>query len=163
MSCNYIIHMSDSKSNGENTVDMSFFKSFIIIFLLIIIILAILGISLYTVFGNIFKALLSGILSIIYKVLAFFGFTLGYTVNTTTDIIVDTTKFGIDVTGGAVHDVGNLILKASGDPKQFAPNPAAAKVNSQNLFNAINNPAKSSFVNMVNEFPAITSLNMAKH
>jgi len=155
--------MSESKSSGENTLDMTFFKSFVTIFLLILIILAILGISTYTIFGNIFSAILSGILSIIYKVLAFFGFTLGYTVNTTTDIIVDTTKFGADITGGAVHDVGNLILKASGDPKQYSPNPAAAQVNSQNLYNAINNPVKSSFINMVNEFPASSSLNMAKN
>jgi len=155
--------MAESKSNSENTLDMTFFKSIITIFLLIIIILAILGISTYTIFGNIFSAILSGILSIIYKVFAFFGFTLGYTVNTTTDIIVDTTKFGADITGGAVHDVGNLILKASGDPKQYSPNPVAAQINSQNLYNAINNPAKSSFVNMVTEFPASTSLNMAKN
>ena len=136
----------------DNTADISFIKNFIIIFLLIIVILSILGISLSGVFGNLFSIIFSAILNLVYKILAFFGFTVGYVVNATTDAVVDTSKFGIDVAGGAVHDVGNLLLKASGDPKQKSmPSPAAAEVNSQNLYNAINNPNKNSFVNMVNE------------
>ena len=50
--------MSESKSKSENTLDMTFFKSFITIFLIILIILAILGVSTYAIFGNIFSAIL---------------------------------------------------------------------------------------------------------
>lgn len=141
-----------AESKCDNTADISFTKNIIIISLLVIVILSILGISLSGIFGNIFSVIISFILNIIYKILAFFGITLGYVVNTTTDVVTDTSKFGIDIAGGAVHDIGNLILKASGDKNQnFTPSPAMANVNSQNLYNAINNPSKSSFINMINE------------
>ena len=141
-----------AESKCDNTADISFTKNFIIIFLLIIVILSILGISLTGIFGNFFSVIFSVISNLIYKILAFFGVTLGYVVNTTTDVVTDTSKFGIDIAGGAVHDVGNLLLKASGETTQrISPNPAIAEVNSQNLYNAINNPTEDSFKNIINE------------
>lgn len=162
--------------------DYSLAKNVLIIVLLMIIILSILGISLQFVFGNIVSYIFNFILSIIYKFFSFFGITFGYMINTTSDIASDTVKFGIDVTDGAVHDVGNLFLKAGGDKNSispamkytpnttpntyYVPSPITAAINNNNLNNAVNNPSKSTFVNMFendNSFSKIQNSNIYHH
>jgi hypothetical protein len=84
-------------------------KDFIIFVLIIALILSILGINIFIYLG--------GGIEIIAKFFRSFFASLGYvtgtTINTTTDLATDTAKFGVDVAGGTIHDIGNLILAAS--------------------------------------------------
>jgi hypothetical protein len=43
-----------------------------------------------------------------------FGYTSGTLINTGSDVLNDTTKFGLDVADGTFHSVGNLLIASSG-------------------------------------------------
>jgi hypothetical protein len=84
-------------------------KDFIIIILIIALVFTILGINFFALFGYFMKF----IADLFKPILASLGFAAGTVLNTTTDLATDTTKFGVDVAGGAIHDIGNLFISAS--------------------------------------------------
>jgi len=51
---------------------------------------------------------------LIYQILSIFGYTAGTVINTTADVVADTSKFGIDIAEGSVKNIGNL-LKNTGN------------------------------------------------
>lgn len=119
--------------NEASTQNYSFnSKDFIIFVLIIILFFAVLGINIFNIIGN----LIQYFLELVKPLLSLIGYTTGSVINTTTDLATDTTKFGIDVVGGSVKNVGNLFLDAS--DKNNIPNyTPIAKNYSSALFNSI--------------------------
>jgi len=83
-------------------------KNSLIIVLLVLLVLSILGINLLTMVDNILKL----VYAIIYPLTSAIFRGSGILINESTDIITDTTKKGIDVAGGTLHDIGDLFKKA---------------------------------------------------
>lgn len=94
------------------------FKNIIIIILVILLTLSLIGINViqYTngvidYIGNLLRPLIGNILSA-------FAYITGVTLNTTTDVIGDTAKTGIDIAEDTLQSVGNILIDASKrDPK----------------------------------------------
>ena len=84
-------------------------KMFIILLLLIIISLSYNGINILNIFGN---AIQDGVLLLkpaVQSFLAIFGFSVGNTINTVSEVTANVAKNGIDIVDGTVHDVSNTL------------------------------------------------------
>lgn len=97
-------------------------KNFLIVSLLILLIFSLLGINVLNIFGNVFQvvgnffqAIIDIFKPLIYRVLSLFGYTTGAVINTTVDVVAETTKTGIDIASGTVQSVGNLLKSSSQD------------------------------------------------
>jgi hypothetical protein len=88
-------------------------KNMIIGVLIFLLILSFLGINLLMIFGDFFQSLVNLFGPLVNNFLALLGLTTGTVINKTSDAVRDTTKVGIDLAGGAVHDVGDLLINAS--------------------------------------------------
>ena len=102
----------------------------IISVLIFLLVLSFLGINLLTTTGNILESVSDILGPFFNQILALLGYTTGTVINEATDVITDTAKLGIDITGGAVQNVGDLLINST------KPN------NDQNLDNKINNAPK---------------------
>jgi hypothetical protein len=89
-------------------------KNVLIMILLVILVLSLLGINVFTIFGNALQKLIDVFNPIVSKVLKDLGYASGNVISSTSDIVADTSKTGIDILNGTVHSVGDLLLKASG-------------------------------------------------
>ena len=89
-------------------------KNVLIMILLVILVLSLLGINVFTIFGNALQKLIDIFNPIVSKVLKDLGYASGNVISSTSDILADTSKTGIDILNGTVHSVGDLLLKASG-------------------------------------------------
>jgi len=109
-------------------------KNFLIVILIILLVLSFLGINLIIVGGNIFEYIVTVLKPLVTQIFSVFAQTTGSVINTTTDLVTDTAKTGIDIAGGTLHDVGNL-LKNSSQP---------VSIGAMKLDNSINNaPVKA--------------------
>jgi len=116
--------------------------------LIFLLVLSFLGINLLTTTGNLLESISDIFGPIFNQILGLLGYTTGTAINKATDVVTDTAKIGIDLTGGAVHDVGDLLInstkpqnldnKINGAPKQ-PPEPKP-----DNTENPIQNPVTSS-------------------
>ena len=95
-------------------------KNFLIVSLLVLLIFSLLGINILSLFGsvfqlvgNLFQSIVNLVKPLILRILSLFGYTTGAVINTTADIVGETTKTGIDVASGAVQSVGNLLKDGS--------------------------------------------------
>ena len=93
----------------QNTSDSTNFKDFVIFILIIAFVLSILGINIFVYLWQFIKF----VASLFVPLFSSLGYATGTVLNTTTDLATDTTKFGIDVAGGTIHDIGNLMISAS--------------------------------------------------
>ena len=94
-------------------------KNYLIGILIFLLILSFLGINLLASVGGFLESITALFGPVIQKFLALIGFTAGTVINKTTDVVTDTAEVGIDLAGGAVHDVGDLLInasKANGNP-----------------------------------------------
>jgi hypothetical protein len=88
-------------------------KNYIIIALLILLILSFLGINMLTIFGNLIQTLVNIFGPLVTQVLSVFGYTAGTLIDKSADIVTDTAKTGIDIAGGTVSSIGDLLKDAS--------------------------------------------------
>jgi hypothetical protein len=111
------------KSNAAPSSDYSsmFSKNIVIVILVTLLVLSFLGINLLLVFGNAMNGVTQIFGPFVNTLLANLGFATGTVINKTTDVVVDTTKTGVDITGGAVHDIGNLFIGGSQQLANVAP------------------------------------------
>jgi len=100
-------YVEDVKPNSENP---RLNKNTIIGILVFLLVLSFLGINLLVAGGDLLKSVYDFFAPLINQILYLFGFTAGTVINKTADIVTDTAKFGVDIAGGAVHDVGNLLI-----------------------------------------------------
>ena len=101
---------SPSSSSSPNFV---FDKNIIIVILLFILVLSFLGINLLTILGNWVNNIMSLLGPFLTSVLSLFGYTLGSTINVTTDVTTNVAKTGVDIAGGSFHSIGDVLKKAS--------------------------------------------------
>jgi hypothetical protein len=99
--------------------------------LIFLLILSFLGINLLTTTGNILESVSDILGPFFNQILALLGYTTGTVINKATDVVTDTAKVGIDITGGAVQNVGDLLINSTKPDDD------------QNLDNKINNAPKS--------------------
>ena len=128
------------------------FKNIIIIILVILLSFSLIGINLIEsmsgildYIGDILRPLIGGFLSA-------FAYITGVTLNTTTDVIGDTAKTGIDIAEDTLQSVGNILIDASkrdhktevsekiesssgGKPK-YEPEPDSSETSIQNTITA---------------------------
>lgn len=98
---------------GPSPESMFSNKNHIIIALLILLILSFLGINMLTIFGNLIQTLVNIFGPLITQVLSVFGYTAGTLIDKSADIVTDTAKVGIDIAGGTVSSIGDLLKDAS--------------------------------------------------
>ena len=106
-------------SNSYNNVNVAstdnFFnnKNYIIIFLLILLILSFLGINMLAISGNLIQTIVNIFGPLVTQILSIFGYTAGTLIDKSAEIVTDTAKTGIDIAGGTVGSIGDLLKDAS--------------------------------------------------
>jgi hypothetical protein len=81
--------------------------------LIILLVLSFLGINLILVGGNIFEYVVKILTPLVTQIFSIFAQTTGTVINKTTDVVTDTAKVGVDIAGGTLHSVGNLLKNSS--------------------------------------------------
>lgn len=108
--------ISSNISNNSNIIptnDIFNNKNFIIILLLVLLILSFLGINLLAIFGNFIQTIANIFGPLVRQILSVFGYTAGTLIDKSAEIVTDTAKTGIDIAGGTVGSIGDLIKDAS--------------------------------------------------
>ena len=85
----------------------------IILTLSILLILTFLGINLLDILSNIIKYIANILSPLVSRFLSLIGYTTGTVLNTSADVVSDTSKLAIDIAEGSIQDIGNLLIKAS--------------------------------------------------
>lgn len=98
---------------ADNTQTMGVNNQIVIVTLLIILALSFLGINIFIVVGNLLDSLFQIIGPIFSQILSIFGYTAGTVINKGTDVTVDVAKTGVDIVGGTLQSVGNILKDAS--------------------------------------------------
>lgn len=99
-----VIEPTSSVFSTQNTI---------IIILSVLLILSFLGINLLDILSNIIKSIADILGPVVTKFLSLIGFTTGTVLNTSADVVSDTSKLAIDIAEGSIQDIGNLLIKAS--------------------------------------------------
>lgn len=107
---NYSSNTSSSSSNWF-TLDT---KNILIILLIVFILFPALITSIVIVLGDSFKSITDFLKPIIIDFSRLFGYSAGTIINTTADVATDVSKTGIDIAGGSIKNVGNLIQGKTG-------------------------------------------------
>lgn len=101
----------------ENTVmsstPNSSYKNIIIIVLLVLLLFSFLGINIFIILGNIIQNISEYVIPFLNTILSYLGYTSGIVINKTADVIDTTAKTGVDITTGAIKEVGDLLIDAS--------------------------------------------------
>ena len=88
-------------------------KNVLIGVLIFLLILSFLGINLLGVAGGFVESISNTFGPFFRQLLSLVGYTAGTAIDKTTDVVTNTAKIGIDLAGGAVDDVADLLIKAS--------------------------------------------------
>jgi hypothetical protein len=88
-------------------------KNILIISLILLLVFSFLGINILNMSGNIVQNLSNTFGPVFAQLFGVFGYTAGSVIDTTTDIMVDTAKTGVDIAGGTLHSVGDILKSAS--------------------------------------------------
>jgi hypothetical protein len=99
--------------NENTTAGIS--NQIIIIALVALLVLSSLGINIFTILGSFVNSITEIILPIIAQILSIFGYTTGSVLTKTADVVGDVAKTGVDVAGGSIQSVGNILKDASRD------------------------------------------------
>jgi hypothetical protein len=127
---------SESESSFGN-------RNLIIIILLILLFLTFLGINLLTTTDNVLKTLYNLFGPFFFKVLAFLGLSTGNIIHTVEHVASDTGKLGLDLAGGAVEDVADLIINTTKESFDSKINNSKIKI-SEPQSDSTGNPIQNS-------------------
>jgi len=89
------------------------YQTILIVILTIFLILALLGINVFIAIGNLFQSAFDVIKPITYNTISDIGYTTGSVINSTSNVATDTTKKGLDIVNGTIHNIGNLLIESS--------------------------------------------------
>lgn len=141
---------SESENQNQNSFEN---RNVIIIILLFLLFLTFLGINLLTTTDNILTALYKLFGPFFFKVLAFLGLSTGNIIHTVEDVATDTGKLGLDLAGGAVEDVADLIIKTTKESFDNKINNSKIALNvpqADNTGDPIQNPISSNKNSLLN-------------
>jgi|UniRef100_A0A6C0IPT8 hypothetical protein len=88
-------------------------KNLMIIILTGLLILSFLGINLLMIFGNWIQVLINIFGPLVTQILSIFGYTTGTVLDKTEDVATSVAKSGIDIAGGAIQSVADLLKDIS--------------------------------------------------
>lgn len=88
-------------------------KNLLITVLVFLLVLSFLGINLLSILGNFMQTIIQIFGPLVTQILSIFGYTAGTVINKTADVVTATTKTGVDIAGGTVQSIGNLLKDAS--------------------------------------------------
>ena len=94
-------------------------QNFIIGILIFLLVLSFLGINLLTTTGGILQSFANIFGPFFNQLLGLLGYTTGTVINKTADVVTDTAKVSVDLAGGAVRDVGDLLINSSKENKNL--------------------------------------------
>ena len=104
-----------SKQSNEDTGASNLFsgKNLMILILTGLLILSFLGINLLMIFGNWMQVVINIFGPLVTQILSVFGYTTGTVLDKTEDVATTVAKSGIDIAGGAVQSVADLLKNIS--------------------------------------------------
>jgi hypothetical protein len=127
-------------------------KTIVIIILVILLAFSLIGINLINFMSGIVDYIGDILRPLIGSFLSAFTYITGVTLNTTTDVIADTAKTGIDIAEDTLQSVGNILIdaskrdvvtevsekieKSSGDEAKNEPEPDSGETSIQNPITA---------------------------
>ena len=107
-------------ATGVSSGNVPTYQTILIVFLTVFLILALLGINIFMVIGNLFQSAFDVIKPVTYNTLGDISYTTGSVIDSTSNLVTDTSKRGLDIMNGTIQDIGHLLIKASGkeEPKK---------------------------------------------
>ena len=104
-----------SKQSNEDTGASNLFsgKNLMILILTGLLILSFLGINLLMIFGNWMQVVINIFGPLVTQILSVLGYTTGTVLDKTEDVATTVAKSGIDIAGGAVQSVADLLKNIS--------------------------------------------------
>ena len=90
-------------------------KNLVIFILTALLIFSFLGINLLVILGNLLQTIINIFSPLITQILSVFGYTAGTILDKTEDVATTVAKAGIDIAGGTVQSVADLLKKGSID------------------------------------------------
>ena len=88
-------------------------KNLVIVILTVLLVLSFLGINMLTSLGNLLQVISNIFGPLIAQILSVFGYTAGAVIDTSTDIVTDVAKSGIDLAGDTIQSAAGLLKDAS--------------------------------------------------
>jgi hypothetical protein len=88
-------------------------KNLLIVILTILLIFSFLGINLLVNLGNFLQSIVVILTPLLTQILSIFGYTAGTILDKTEDVATSVAKTGIDIAGGTVQSVADLLKKGS--------------------------------------------------
>ena len=103
------------KQNNDDITSNNLFsgKNLMILILTGLLILSFLGINLLMIFGNWIQVIINIFGPLVTQILSVFGYTTGTVLDKTEDVATTVAKSGIDIAGGAVQSVADLLKNIS--------------------------------------------------
>jgi hypothetical protein len=105
--------MKQMLQNPEIAMSTFDIKNIIIFILVIIILFMMIGINIIEFMSNLIEYIADALKPVFGSILSAFAYLTGTTINTTTDVVSDTAKAGIDVVEDTIQSVGNLLIDVS--------------------------------------------------
>lgn len=104
-------------SEDSNVGNFNLFsgKNLVIFILTALLIFSFLGINLLVILGNLLQTIINIFSPLITQILSVFGYTAGTILDKTEDVATTVAKAGIDIAGGTVQSVADLLKKGSID------------------------------------------------
>jgi hypothetical protein len=104
---------NDNKITSSNNSSLFSDKNSIILVLIGLLILSFLGINLLKNVGDFFQYIINGIAYFLKPLFSDISFITGTVIDSSSDIVADASKTGIDIAQGTAHSVGDLFIRAS--------------------------------------------------
>lgn len=120
---NTLTPVKEENTMNEFSNDLFSGKNFIILLLTGLLILSFLGINLLMILGNWIQVVISIFGPLVTQILSVLGYTTGTVLDKTEDVATTVAKAGVDIAGGTVQSVADLLKQASSanvDPKARA-------------------------------------------
>ena len=111
------IMKEESNNSFMRDFDLNIFsgKNVLIVILTILLIFSFLGINLLVDLGNFLQSIIIILTPLLTQILSVFGYTAGTILDKTEDVATSVAKTGIDIAGGTVQSVADLLKKGSID------------------------------------------------
>ena len=105
--------INDNKPGASTSSSLFSDKNSIIVILVALLLLSFLGINFIKGVGDFVQYIINGITYFLRPLLSDVSFITGTVIDSSTDIVADASKTGIDIAQGTVHNIGDLFIRAS--------------------------------------------------
>ena len=140
---------NDNKINSQSS-SMFSEKNILIIILLSLLLLSFLGINLLKNIGDFFQIIINTIAYFLKPLLSDVSFITGTVIDSSSDIVADASKTGIDIAQGTAHSIGDLFIHGSdNDPNAQTNKVPITQIKLENKkIDDVINKSNQSYVNV---------------